>query len=147
LIDSSSSKDEENFYSDVTDIIVQELLNEPRRGGSIIGHETVDRERLSWNNLLYRDYFSENPIFDSEYFRRRLVCSLKYVGIMFCPWVMVSINNIICLHRFRMRRHVFVRIMNAVEEHDDYFVQKKNASDTLGLSCLKKGGGGISDDS
>ena len=37
-----------------------------------------------------------------------------------------------------MRRHVFVCIMNAVEEYDDYFVQKRNAAGTLGLSCLQK---------
>jgi hypothetical protein len=37
-----------------------------------------------------------------------------------------------------MRRHLFIRIMNAVEEHDDYFVQKRNAAGTLGLSCLQK---------
>jgi len=55
---------------------------------------------------------------------------------------------------------VFVRIINAVEEHDDYFVQKRNAAGTLGLSCLQKvvaafwmiaygvaGCGGILDDS
>jgi hypothetical protein len=37
-----------------------------------------------------------------------------------------------------MRRHLFVHILNAVEEHDDYFVQKRNAYGTLGLSCLQK---------
>ena len=37
-----------------------------------------------------------------------------------------------------MKRHVFMRIMNAVEEHDEYFVQKRNAAGTLGLSCLQK---------
>jgi hypothetical protein len=37
-----------------------------------------------------------------------------------------------------MRRHVFVRIMNVVEEHDDYFIHKRNVASTLGLSCLKK---------
>ena len=37
-----------------------------------------------------------------------------------------------------MRRPVFLRIMNAVEEHDDYFVQKRNAASQLGLSCLQK---------
>jgi hypothetical protein len=37
-----------------------------------------------------------------------------------------------------MRRHVFVRTMNAVEEHDDYFVQKRNAAGSLGLSYLQK---------
>ena len=33
---------------------------------------------------------------------------------------------------------MFVRIMNAIEEHDDYFMQKRNAAGTLGLSCLQK---------
>jgi hypothetical protein len=82
----------------------------------------VYRERLSWHNLLYQDNFSGNPRFGPGYFKRRLVCSLKFVEIMFCSWVMVCLNNIICLYKFRMRRYIFVRIMNAVEEHDDYFV-------------------------
>ena len=33
---------------------------------------------------------------------------------------------------------MFVRIMNAAEKHDNYFVQKRNAAGTLGLSCLQK---------
>lgn len=37
-----------------------------------------------------------------------------------------------------MRHHVFVRIMNAIEKYDDYFVQKRNGAGTLGLSCLQK---------
>jgi hypothetical protein len=37
-----------------------------------------------------------------------------------------------------MRRHVFVCIMNAVEKHDDYFIQKSNAGGMLGLSYLQK---------
>lgn len=37
-----------------------------------------------------------------------------------------------------MRIHVFLRIMKAVEEHDDYFKQKRNAAGVLGLSCLQK---------
>jgi hypothetical protein len=37
-----------------------------------------------------------------------------------------------------MKHHVFVRITNAIEEHDDYFVQKRNATGILGLSCLQK---------
>jgi hypothetical protein len=31
-----------------------------------------------------------------------------------------------------------VRIMHAVENHDDYFVQKRNAAHKLILSCLQK---------
>jgi hypothetical protein len=37
-----------------------------------------------------------------------------------------------------MRRPVFLRIMNVVEEYDNYFVQKRNAVGVLGLSCLHK---------
>jgi hypothetical protein len=50
----------------------------------------------------------------------------------------VCLNSIICLDRFRLRRLVFIHIMNEVDEHDDYFVQKRNAASTLGLSCLQK---------
>ena len=37
-----------------------------------------------------------------------------------------------------MSRHLFLHIMNAVEAHDDYFVQKRNAANILGLSCFQK---------
>ena len=37
-----------------------------------------------------------------------------------------------------MRRPVFLRIKEAVEEHDEYFVQKRNTASELGLSCLQK---------
>ena len=37
-----------------------------------------------------------------------------------------------------MSKELFLRIMNAVEAHDDYFVQKRNAANVLGLSCFQK---------
>lgn len=37
-----------------------------------------------------------------------------------------------------MKRDLFLRIMNVVEAHDDYFVQKRNAANVLGLSCFQK---------
>ncbi len=37
-----------------------------------------------------------------------------------------------------MKRLLFLCIMNAVEAHDDYFVQKRNATGIIGLSCLQK---------
>jgi hypothetical protein len=40
----------------------------PIHRGSIIGRRTVDRKRLSWHDLLYLDYFSDNPIFGPEFF-------------------------------------------------------------------------------
>jgi hypothetical protein len=37
-----------------------------------------------------------------------------------------------------MRRSLFLRIISVVEKHDEYFVQKRNAANVLGLSCLQK---------
>ena len=37
-----------------------------------------------------------------------------------------------------MRQPLFLRIMNAIEAHNEYFVQKRNAAGILGLSCLQK---------
>ena len=37
-----------------------------------------------------------------------------------------------------MSKELFLRIMNVVEAHDDYFVQKRNAANVLGLSCFQK---------
>jgi hypothetical protein len=40
--------------------------------------------------------------------------------------------------RFRISRSLFLRIMRAVEDHDDYLVQKINTANKLRLSCLRK---------
>src|SRR6266542_5734317 len=48
--------------------------------------------------------------------------------VSYCSW----------LRRYRMSRDLFLRIMHAVEDHDDYFMQKRNAANTLGLSCFQK---------
>lgn len=37
-----------------------------------------------------------------------------------------------------MKRDLFLRLMNVVEAHDDYFVQKRNVANVLGLSCFQK---------
>ena len=37
-----------------------------------------------------------------------------------------------------MRRPLFLRILNAVEAHDPYFVQRRNAAGTLGFSSIQK---------
>ena len=37
-----------------------------------------------------------------------------------------------------MSKELFLRIMNVVEAHDDYFVQKRNAANVLGLTCFQK---------
>jgi hypothetical protein len=37
-----------------------------------------------------------------------------------------------------MIRELFVHMMNVVEEYDDYFVQRMNATSQFGLSCFQK---------
>jgi len=37
-----------------------------------------------------------------------------------------------------MGRSLFMRIVQAIEQHDDYFVQKRESNGRLGLSSLQK---------
>jgi hypothetical protein len=55
-------------------------------------------------------YFAANPVYTPEQFRRR----------------------------FRMKRHVFIRILNAVQSVDRYFQQREDCTGLLGLSALQK---------
>ena len=90
-----------------------ESINQGRRTesrGSVSGHNIVNRNRKEGALRLYNDYFAENPKFTESQFRRR----------------------------FRMSRRLFLRIANAVEAHNPYLKQKKDAIGVLGLSCLQK---------
>jgi hypothetical protein len=78
--------------------------------GSVIGHEVHNRQRQEYDLKLYQDYFSEHPTYPGKFFRR-------------------------C---FRMRCSLYLRIARAVEEHDNYFVQRRNAAGALGFSYLQK---------
>lgn len=81
-----------------------------RRRGSVHGHRVIDRRREEYHHKLYEDYFAENPIYTLSQFRRR----------------------------FRMRRSLFLRIVNEVESYDSYFIRKRDALGRLGLSPLQK---------
>jgi hypothetical protein len=54
LIDSSSLDGEKKIYLNATNIIADKSLNEPCCDGSIVGHKTVNRERLSWHYSVLR---------------------------------------------------------------------------------------------
>ena len=69
-----------------------------------------DRDRVSGNAQLIKDYFADNPVYDANLFRRR----------------------------FRMHRPLFIRILNDIQEHDDYFVQKNDALGFPGLTGIQK---------
>ena len=80
-----------------------------RHRGSVPGHRTVNRGRVEGHERLYRDYFATPCVYES-FFRRR----------------------------FRMSRHLFLRIVNEVEQYDPYFIQRTDAVGVLGLSSLQK---------
>ncbi|XP_063939717.1 uncharacterized protein LOC135148430 [Daucus carota subsp. sativus] len=69
---------------------------------------TDDRE--AGHERLVKDYFAENPVYTPETFRRR----------------------------FRMGRHVFLRIVDALSNFDPYFQQRVDALGRKGLSHLQK---------
>ncbi|XP_020243162.1 uncharacterized protein LOC109821381 [Asparagus officinalis] len=82
----------------------------PKRIGSVPGHLVINRGREEGNSRLYHDYFSDNPTYGANLFRRR----------------------------FRMHRSLFLRIVEAVRDHDNFFVQKMDGVGKLGLSTLQK---------
>ncbi|XP_020242512.1 uncharacterized protein LOC109820728 [Asparagus officinalis] len=82
----------------------------PKRIGSVPGHLVINRGREEGNSRLYNDYFSDNPTYGANLFRRR----------------------------FRMQMSLFLRIVDAVREHDSYFAQKVDGVGRIGLSTLQK---------
>ncbi|XP_052173306.1 uncharacterized protein LOC127788748 [Diospyros lotus] len=80
-----------------------------RHRGSVPGRRTINRGRVEGHERLYHDYFATPCVYEG-FFRRR----------------------------FRMSRHLFLRIANEVEQHDPYFIQTIDAVGVLGLSSIQK---------
>ncbi|KAI5427276.1 hypothetical protein KIW84_032622 [Lathyrus oleraceus] len=101
---------EEEFMDDSDE--EEQLQNERRSGSSSRPKRrtTVDRGREEGHNRLFNDYFSENLVYTDVQFRRR----------------------------FRMHRHVFLRIVDALGNHDEYFQMRVDATGKMGLSPLQK---------
>ena len=70
----------------------------------------VERNREEGHTRLWNDYFSENPTFPPNFFRRR----------------------------FRMNKAVFMRIVDRLSENFQFFQQRRYATGRLGLSPLQK---------
>ena len=82
-----------------------------QRGGSYPGRRpNLPRNCLSGHINIWNDYFSENPVYSSNLFRRR----------------------------FRMRKALFVRILNKVRENGNCLEQAFDALGNPGLSSLQK---------
>lgn len=82
-----------------------------RHGGSHPGRSpNIDRDRQVGHDRILKDYFAADTVYNEELFRRR----------------------------FRMRRPLFLRILDAIQKYDSYFLQKCDALGLLGLSPIQK---------
>ena len=81
-----------------------------RRRGSAVGRLCIPRNRHLGNKMLMQDYFLENPTYPAHLFRRR----------------------------YRMRRSLFVKIVEACEANCRYFTQRRNAAGLKGFSAYQK---------
>ncbi|XP_021629566.1 putative nuclease HARBI1 [Manihot esculenta] len=125
---SSSSSDIDDYISDDNEfvvetqavhqqflrnkIVLQQIQDQHRvsRGGSVVSHVVINRDREAADRNLFLDYFSDNPRFNDVMFRRR----------------------------YRMSRNLFLRIVDAIKAHDTYFEQQRDAVGKIGLSTLQK---------
>ncbi|KAG2208078.1 hypothetical protein INT47_010440 [Mucor saturninus] len=87
-----------------------ETNSQSTTGGSVEGRRVIDRDSESGYQRLLNDYFVENPVYGEKEFRRR----------------------------FRMRKNVFLRIVDAITEHNPYFQRTPNAAGKMGLHPLQK---------
>ncbi|XP_057760075.1 uncharacterized protein LOC130980406 [Arachis stenosperma] len=70
----------------------------------------INRDREAGHDRLFQDYFADEPVYNADIFRRR----------------------------FRMRRDVFLRIVDALSNVYPYFQQRVDATGRRGLSPLQK---------
>ena len=76
VVDLSSSDDKDDSFFGAAQKIIEDSVNNPGRIGSVEGHDVLDREKLLYYGLLYKDYFSDNPTFKAKTFRRRFTCCI-----------------------------------------------------------------------
>ncbi|XP_020271530.1 uncharacterized protein LOC109846695 [Asparagus officinalis] len=129
-LSSSSYSDDDNFLSNIiteideTEEVICEYINnnmipannlhqqnyQPIHGGSIPDHTVINRDRETAHQNLVIDYLADNPRFEEDMFRRR----------------------------YRMSRSLFLRIVDAVKDHDYYFQQRSDGLGRIELSLLQK---------
>ncbi|KAM1957956.1 hypothetical protein ACFX15_003410 [Malus domestica] len=88
----------------------QATEEQPQWGGSIAGRGYKPRNREMAHQNLMNNYFNPNSVYNKEDFR----------------------------HRFRMRRHVFERVLHDVQHVNPYFRQKLDIAGRPGFSPHQK---------
>ncbi|KAE8896012.1 hypothetical protein PF010_g2160 [Phytophthora fragariae] len=103
--------DEESDVLAVLAAYTTVIQSSPPTWGTSTGRSAnIDREAEEGHRRLVQDNFAENSIYNAQTFRRR----------------------------FRMRRPLYLHVVGAVERHDRYFQQGRDATGKLGLSALHK---------
>jgi hypothetical protein len=111
-LEESDDEFETTFFAGLFENM-QDVHTPPRRGthgGSIPGRKYLYRDREACHERLFKDYFAEDCTYDAAKFRRR----------------------------FRMRRSLFLHIVEKVCTFDPWFIQRRDGVGRLGLSSLQK---------
>jgi hypothetical protein len=89
---------------------IEAKMKAKMEAGSSRTRRYINRDHEGAHARLLADYFGENPLYSDAMFRRR----------------------------FRMRRHVFLRIVNDLGVWSSYFTQRVDCTGRLGFSPLQK---------
>ena len=103
-----SSSDDE--FEKIKILLAEELDHEESSQTREKRRTCIRRNHLEGHQRLINDYFAEPSVYPPHIFRKR----------------------------FRMHRHLFLRIRSAIEVYDPYFVQRRDAYGRLGLSSFQK---------
>jgi len=118
---SSSSSDDSDIEDLILDdddenLVVLHLVDKfeagppKKRRGSTVGRLCIPRNRALGDKMLMKDYFAEVPTYPAHLFRRR----------------------------YRMRRSLFVRIVEACEQNCRFFTRRRNVAGLIGFSEYQK---------
>ena len=92
VVDSSFSDDDDEFYIAAAHIVPTDIGNEPHHRGSVEGHRVLNRDKQSGHVRLYQDYYSDDPTYEPNYFRRRFVGTPYFFSIIPCICIRFSPN-------------------------------------------------------
>ena len=85
-----------------------EAKMQARSGSSVNSRRYINRDHEAGHAKLVVEYFAENPLYTEYQFHRR----------------------------FRMRKHIFLQIVEALENWSPYFQLRRDAFSKVGLSPL-----------
>ncbi|XP_048590911.1 uncharacterized protein LOC106454109 [Brassica napus] len=108
----SSSDGLDERIDELVDEIVEDYYNDivEDQPDDEANRAYIERDREGGDDQLWNDYFSEDPTYSAQIFRRR----------------------------FRMNKNLFLRIVRALKQNFIFFQQRKDATGRWGLSSLQK---------